>query len=392
MSLTTIHYDRPISHSQRQTTWRIPANNKVYSPSIKILDLLVQPNKASYWPLLTGAYACVKSVIVRLDGRDADLWNSKMALPYMVAQRGGDNEHQQGISRQLHATSNNLKYNSTANLFNFDRVEVDAWSASLNMTVFSDLLQQIQVIDSALELIVNWETDAKLMFLPVDTADPATSADIQVPFLSYETVNFDVPQPKVVYFKQWLTDTFSIPAAKAGSIGDIQRTQVLSTAFANKLVSKIMLVNVPFSVDIGVPHNSIKPLYNLLGPYMSVPMVQESFNIAVGGRNIYVFRGTSNDAIKLSIVQDCWNGNCLLSNSHFQAKSQIVEGLGTSYNGFSSFGAAELNQRILKQLQISYERAGNTAVGVDDAVNENLHLFCVGQIATSLQNGLKVDL
>ena len=256
------------------------------------------------------------------------------------------------------------------------------------MTVFSDLLQQIQIIDSALELIVNWETQDKFMFLPVNPLDPATSHTLQnPPFLSYETVNFDVPQPKEVMFKQWLTDTFNIPAT--GNSPSVLRTEILSTAFANKLVSKIMLVNVPVSVDTGVPVNSIKPLYNLMGQYMSVPMVQESFNIAIGGKTVYVFRGTSNDAIKMSMTQDCWGGNCLLSNSHFQTSEQLVSGLGDSYNGFSSFGAAELNQRILKQLQISYERAGSTGGG---ALDESLHLYCVGQIQTSLQNGIKVDL
>jgi hypothetical protein len=389
MSLTTIHYDRPISHSKLQTVWRIPANNKVFSPSIKILDLILGPNKPSYFPALVGAYACVRSVQIRLDGRDADFWNSKYALPYMVAQRGGDAEHQQGISKQLHSTGNNLVYNSNTNLFEFDRPLVDATSASLNMTVYSDLLQQIQIIDSALELIVNWETQDNVMFLPVDPLDPATSHTLQnPPFLSYETVNFDVPQPKEVMFKQWLTDTFNIPQT-GNSQTSVLRTQILSTAFANKLVSKIMLVNVPVSVDAGSPVVSIKPLYNLMGQYMSVPMVQESYNIAIGGKNVYVFRGSANDAIKMSMTQDCWGGNCLLSNSHFQTSQTLVSGLGTTLNGFSSFGAAELNQRILKQLQISYERAGS---GSNNALDENLHLYCVGQIQTSLQNGIKQDL
>jgi hypothetical protein len=392
MSLTTIHYDRPISHSQRQTVWRIAPNNKVYSPSIKILDLILKPNKASYWPVLVGAYACVKSVQIRLDGRDADFWNSKYALPYMVAQLGGDNEHQQGMSKQLHATGNNLRYNSNTELFEFDRPQVDGGvngttSASVNMTVFSDLLRQIQVIDSALELIVNWETDDRQMFLEVVADDPATSHDIQVPFLSYETLNIEEQQPKVVYYKQWLSDSFLIPSTNNSTA--VLRTQVLSTAFANKFVSKIMLVNVPLSVNTGVPEDSIKPLYNLMSSYMSVPMVQESFNIAIGGKNVYVFRGTSNDAIKMSMTTDCWGGNCLLSNSHFQAVEDLIGGLGATYNGFSSFGAAELNQRVLKQLQISYERAGS---GEDGALDESMVLFCIGQIQTSLQNGIKTDL
>jgi hypothetical protein len=392
MSLTTVNYDRPISHSQRQTVWRIPANNKVYSPSIKIIDLLLKPNKASYWPTLVGAYACIKSVQLRLDGRDADYWNSKFALPYLVAQLGGDNEHQQGMSKQLHATGNNLEYNSNTEFFQFDRPQVDGGlngttSTSVNMTVFSDLLSQIQVIDSALELIVNWETDDRQMFLPVVVNDPATSHDIQVPFLSYETLNIEEQQPKVVNYKQWVSDSFLIP--QTNNSASVLRTEVLSTAFANKLVSKIMLVNVPLSVNGGQPVDSIKPLYNLMGSYMSVPMVQESFNIAIGGKNVYVFRGTSNDAIKMSITSDCWGGNCLLSNSHFQAKKPLLAGLSATNNGFSSFGAAELNQRVLKQLQISYERAGSAEGG---ALDETMVLYCVGQIQTSLVNGIKTDL
>ena len=384
MSLTTIHYDRPISHSKTQTVWRIAANNKVFSPSMKILDLVMRPGEASYWPALVGAYACVKSVQIRLDSRDADLWNSKYALPYMVAQRGGDAEHQQGISKQVHSTGNNLVYNSNTELFEFDRLKVDDISASLNLTVFSDLLQQIQIIDSSVELIVNWETNLKSMFLPVNPLAPALGFDIQPPYLSYETVNFDVPQPKVVNFKQWVSDSFNIaPTANA------TRSEILSTAFANKLVSKIMLVNVPVSVDAGTPVASIKPIYDIMGSYMSVPMCRESFNIAIGGKNVYVFRGTANDAIKMSMMVDCWGGAALLSNSHFQASSSIVGGLGTTLNGFSSFGAAELNQRILKQLQISYQRE---ASGAANALDEGLHIYCVGQISSSLQNGIKVDL
>ena len=393
MSLTSVNYDRPISHSQRQTVWRIPANNKVYSPSIKIIDLILKPNKASYWPALVGAYSCIRSVQIRLDGKDADYWNSKYALPYMVAQRGGDNEHQQGMSAELHATSNNLEYNSKTNHFDYDRKLVDGGlngtkSSSVNMTVFSDLLQQIQVIDSALELIVNWETADNQMFLPVVADDPADEHDIQVPFLSYETLNIEEQQPKVVYYKQWLSDSFNIPPTN-NSQATVLKTEVISTAFANKLVSKIMLINVPSSVDIGVPHQSIKELYNLMGAYMSVPMVQESFNVAIGGRNVYVFRGSSNDAIKMSITSDCWGGCALLSNGHFQAKETLVDGLGNSYNGFASFGSAELNQRVLKQLQISYQRAGS---GDGGALDENLHIYCVGQIQTSLQNLIKTDL
>jgi hypothetical protein len=384
LSLTTVNYDRPISHSQNQTVWRIAANNKVFSPSIRILDLVMKPNKPSFFPALVGAYSCVKSVQLRLDGRDADFWNSKYALPYMVAQRGGDAEHQQGVSKVSHSTGNNLVYNSNTELFDFDRPLVDATSASLNLTVFSDLLQQIQIIDSAVELIVNWETKDNQMFLPVNPLDPATSHEIQVPYLSYETVNFDVPQPKVVNFKQWISDSFNIaPTANA------TRSEILSTAFANKFVSKIMLVNVPVSVDTGVPVASIKPIYDIMGSYMSVPMCRESFNIAIGGKNVYVFRGTANDAIKMSMMVDCWGGVALLSNSHFQASSSIVGGLGTTLNGFSSFGAAELNQRVLEQLQISYQRE---ASGAANALDEGLHIYCVGQISSSLQNGIKVDL
>jgi hypothetical protein len=91
----------------------------------------------------------------------------------------------------------------------------------------------------------------------------------------------------------------------------------------------------------------------------------------------------------MSITSDCWGGCALLSNSHFQAKKNLIPGLAATYNGFGSFGAAELNQRILKQLQISYQRAGSADGG---ALDESMVLYCVGQIQTSLQNGIKTDL
>ena len=396
--LTQIHYDKPVSHSSQQTVWRIPANSKVFSNSMKMLDIKVTTDGVpANFPLLIGAYALVKSVEVKLNSKSCDLWNSKLLLPYMLAQRA-DNERQWGVMKELYKTGNNLSYDGQTDLFNFSSDLVSSSTSTLNFTFFSDLLAKIGIIDDVLELIVTWETDKAKIFVPT-TATVVGDYTIDPPYLSYETVDMDLKQPEIVYFRQWITDQFNIPSvvAAAGQTAT-KRTENLSNAFNSKFVSKVMFINQPADIagasqNSGSVYVSEIDLYKKFGKFLSIPMIKESFNISVNGRAVYTSNSNTNDASKLSMCVDSWGAACLLSNSFFHSKAGTVNGLNSAgnINGFSSFGACELNQRINKQLQISYQRTSDDT-GLQTAFNQPMILSCIGEVLTSLQKGVKVDL
>ena len=387
--LTQIHYDKPVSHTSQQSVWRIPANSKVFSNSMKILDINPVTNQEAYFPLLLGVHALVKSVEVKLNSKSVDLWNSKLLLPYMLAQRA-DSERQFGVMRELYKTGNNLSYDNQSNLFSFTKDLVNDGSSTINLTLFSDLLAKIGIIDDTVELIVNWETNLSKVFIP-----SGTTYTLDAPYLSYETVDMDLKQPQVVYFRQYLTDQFSIPALTAvADQSSTKRTELLSNAFNSKFVSKVMFVNQPNSVASDAPSVDLSDLYTQFGQYMSTPMIKESFNINVNGRSVFTSNSNTNDATKLSMCCDSWNNACLLSSAHFNTKAGIVDTISNvgKLNGFASFGGCELNQRINKQLQISYQRSSDLSGVATTAYNQPMVLSCIGEVMTSLQKGVKVDL
>jgi hypothetical protein len=395
--LTQIHYDKPVSHTSQQTVWRIPANSKVFSNSMKVLDINVETDNPACYPILLGVHALVKSVEVKLNSKSVDLWNSKLLLPYMLAQRA-DNERQFGVMRELYKTGNNVSYNNQTNLFTFVKDLVNDGSSTINLTLFSDLLAKIGIIDDTVELILNWETNKAKMFVPTGVA--VGTYTIDAPYLSYETVDMDLKQPEVVYFRQYLTDQFSIPVVTAAADQTAtRRTEVLSNAFNGKFVSKIMLVNQPVDVvngsqDPASVTPNLSDLYAQFGQFMSTPMIKESFNVSVNGRSVFTANSNSNDASKLSMCCDSWGNACLLSLGHFNTKTGIVDNINNvgKLNGFASFGGCELNQRINKQLQISYQRTSDNTGVPTTAYNQALVLSCIGEVQTSLQKGIKVDL
>jgi len=395
--LTQIHYDKPVSHTTQQTVWRIPANSKVFSNSMKVLDINVQTDEPAYYPLLVGVHALVKSVEVKLNSKSVDVWNSQLLLPYMLAQRA-DSERQFGVMRELYKTGNNLSYNNETNLLKFNKDLVNDGTSTINLTIFSDLLAKIGIIDDTVELILNWETNKAKMFIP--TGNAVGTYTLDPPYLSYETVDMDLKQPKVVYFRQYLTDQFSIPSVSA-AVGQTatKRTELLSNAFNSKFVSKIMLVNQPVDIVNGTQDptsvtTNLSDLYTEFGQYMSVPMIKESYNVNVNGRSVYTSNSNANDASKLAMCCDAFGHACLLSNSHFNAGTGTVDNINSAgkLNGFASFGACELNQRIDKQLQISYQRTSDKSGSATTAYNQPLVLSCIGEVMTSLQNRVKVDL
>ena len=66
-NLMQSHYDKPQSHNQTQTKWVLTAGKKIFAPSLKILDLVINPNNPSYFPVLTGSYSCILRLQVYLN-------------------------------------------------------------------------------------------------------------------------------------------------------------------------------------------------------------------------------------------------------------------------------------------------------------------------------------
>jgi len=393
MSLSQCHYDKPQSHGTTQTRWVLNAGKKIYAPSIKILDLKVKPNTDCYFPALVGAYGAIKRVQIKLDNRLVDVWYAQEILPLLVAGLG-DNEHQKCINRALFSSGNNVVYDTKSKQLALDRPLIqageNATTSSLKLVVFSDLLNAIGVINSSMEIIIDWETNVKSLFCPVLGATAPTSFVIDAPYLAYETLNGEYEQPEKVPFRQWVEDRFTAPALA----GDNQqsRYEVRSNAFQNKTIGRVLLVNTPQCIENGTANVDIAQLYSVFGKYMSVPMKLENYNLAKDGRLIFSLRNVNNDAVKLSTTVDAWGSAVFATNGHFHSvKPMLVElQAGTAIlNGFASYGSVEINDFVSKELQMTYMR--NSDVNATfPSLAESLVISAVAEVKCMLVNGQKV--
>lgn len=395
MSLSQSHYDKPQSHSLVQTRWVLPAGKKIYAPSMKLLDLKVKPNKNSYYPALTGAYSCIKRVQIKLDNRLVDVWYAQEVLPLLVAQLG-DNEKQRCMNRSLFSSGNNVVFDSVNKGLTLDRPLISAGDAAssqqLKLVVFSDLLNSIGVVNSSMEIIIDWESDVKKLFCPEVISDPATSFTIDAPYLSYETLNGDFEEPDKVPFRQWVEDRFTVPAISADNA--MQRYEIRSNAFNNKTIGRVVLVNTPQSIENGQATNEIEQLFSIFGKYMSVPMKMENYNVAKDGRLIFSLRNVNNDAVKLSTVLDSWGNASFVTNGHIHSKQSVLVEIPTAtgakvLNGFASYGSVELNDFVSKELQVTYMR--NSDVNADfPSLGSLLTISAIAEVKCMLVNGQKV--
>lgn len=389
MSLSQCHFDKPTSHSQVQTRWTLPAGKKIFAPSVKLLDIALNPNKPSYFPALVGAYACVKRIQLRLNNRLVDLWTSQAVLPYLIAQ-SGDNEKQFGINSVLYGTGNNVKYDPTTKLLTLERPLVDANKATIKLPIYLDLLNNIGIIDDSIEIIIDWEQSISKLLCPVDPEDPATEFTIDAPFLSYETLNGDYSQPDNVPYRMWLNDQFAVPSIDVS--GTMNQYEVRSNAFNKKTLGRMMLVNTPSSINSGNPNTDAETLYNLFGYYQSTPMVKENFNVALDGRNILTFRNVNNDATKLSVSHDTWGQAVFVTNGHIHAnKSVLIDLSGSPLNGFASYGCVELNSFVDKELAMTYRRFSDNNT-LYPTVAEQLIINAIAEVKCMLVKGEKVYL
>lgn len=386
------NYDLPVSHSRTQTRYVINANRKVYTPSLRLLNVNVSANKASYFPTLIGCYSLIKRIQMKLGGRLVSFWDSESVLPLLVAMMG-DNETQKGIISQLSLTGNNVVYDNETDLLSFNRPRYNEYQGQIKLNVFLDLLNKLQIANDTIEIIIDYNTNPAKVLTPDDPLDPATEYQItNPPFLSFETLTGEWTQPDNVLYNDWVQDVFSIPAGPTSTVADgpTQRYEVRSNAFNNKTIGKLLLVNTPSSVNTLNPNDDVKDLFNLFGQYMSVPMKQEIFNISLDGQTVLTYRNVNNPATKLAITSECWGPSTFVTNGHYHTeKSVLAELQDASLNGFASYGACNLNQYVGRELVLSYSRVMDN-INLYPSLNSQMLISCVAQVKCMLKKGEKV--
>jgi hypothetical protein len=368
MSLTQVHYDKPRSHSNQQTRFIIPRNRKVHTTSMRLLDLVVNPNQACYFPALVGAYALIKKVQVSVNSVPLDEWMAQSSLPYLVAQMG-DNEKQRGIVKELYLTGNNVIHNPVDNTMNLDRPEVDSYSASVKMMVYSDLLANMGICNDEIEIIIDWEDNLGNCLVPVDPANPATSINIQPMYLVYETFVGDMAQPSKFFFRKWVEEQMNIPV---GADNTLQTVELRSNAFNQKTISRLMISNLPITFQAGNVNADAVALYRVFSKYCSVPMLQESFNVGKNGETILSLRNVNNDSLKLGMTGDTWGKSNFVSGAHLHLAVPMLQELNATFtptvsatpvqqlNGFASYGSVDISEMVTKDMQFSYTRLANS--------------------------------
>jgi hypothetical protein len=391
-----IHYDLPISHSQTQTRWVIPRGSSVSSVSMKLLNLKLNPNVPCYFGALIGVYACISRLQLRINKQEIDYYFAPEALPYILAS-SADNEGQKCIFSVLHNTGNNIQYDQASKLLTFQREQVDTTTCEARLALLSNFLQVVGVIDEEIELIVSWNSDIQKYLLPINSNDIVSSINILAPYLSYETLEgTNLKQPNKFIFHELVPDVWSIPAL---STGQSQSVTVRSNAFNQKTINRLMLANVPTTIQNRIPNPDSKALFSLFGSYMSVPMAQEVVNVSIDGNNILTMRNVSNDAIKLSLAVDSFGVYPhAVSLGHVHSKTPVVKELSTAtpvasgkpqLNGFFSYGIVDMYQRVNKELALVYQRTAPDNTNYP-TLGEQLNIYAIGEVQCAFVDGQKI--
>jgi hypothetical protein len=375
--LNTIHYDKPVSHSQSQTRWIIPSNRKVFASSIKVLDLKINPDVDCHFAPLVGAYGCIKRLQVRASGKEIDNWYAQASLPYLLSLP--DNQQQKGVQSQLLGTGNNVEYDTPSKLLKLNRPIVDAQTVQIPLYPLSNWLSEVAFIDEPLEIIITWETNVNKFLVPLEDGTLPTSISIDPPFLAYETVNYPVEQRKNFVFKKTIQDEWYIPAV--GADNTTQDKPFRCNAFADKVLMNLMLVNQPISVYNADPNTDLEKVFRTFGYYCSIPMNNESWNLNVNGENIINFIYPLNDAVKLSLASQAFGNAHFTTEGHVHSqKSSLKELQDAPLNGYCNYGAVEVNQKMKKDLVFTYKRVSKTEEDYP-TLQEPLVVVAVGEVA-----------
>jgi hypothetical protein len=385
------HYDKPISHSQQQTRWVIPAGRKVSAPSMKLLDIKLNPDEDCYYAALIGAYACLRRLQLRVNKKEVNYYFSPEVLPYILASNG-DNEYQRGIMSVLHSTGNNVIYDQESKLLTLERSLVDSQKAEIRLPLLSGFLNAIGVIEDEIEIIIDWASTASeyVKYLcPVDPEAPVTSINIEAPYLSYETLEgSSLSQPDKIQFVELVPDQFIIPAITTDN-AQVTAPIIRSNAFNKKLIGKMLFVNVPSSIAQADPNPDAEALFETFGSFLSVPMSHESFNVSLDGVGLLTMLNVNNDATKLAITIDAFNKvqPHAVSLAHIHSKNSVLKELDVlitgegvpQLNGFFSYGAVELNQRVNQELAVTYQRRSDDNA-LYPTLAESMVLHAIGEV------------
>jgi hypothetical protein len=394
------HYDRPIAHTQTQTRWVIPAGRKVSAPSMKLLDIKLNPNQQCYYAALIGAYGCIRRLQLRVNKKEVNYYFSPEVLGYILPSNA-DNELQKGVMSVLHGTGNNVAYDQATKLLTLQRSLVDSQKAEIRLPLLSGFINAIGVIEDEVEIIIDWASTASeyVKFLcPVDPDVPVTSINIEAPYLSYETLEgSSLSQPDKVQFVELVPDQFIIPAIGTTNT-QVTAPIIRSNAFNKKLIGKMVFVSVPSSLAQATPNADAEALFGVFGSYLSVPMSRESFNVNLDGVGLLTMLNVNNDATKLAITIDAFNKvqPHAVSLAHLHSKNPVLKELDVvitgetdpQLNGFFSYGAVELNQRVNQELSVVYQRRSEDNA-VYPTLGESMVLHAIGEVhcAWSRQTG-----
>jgi hypothetical protein len=388
------HYDKPISHNQQQTRWVIPAGRKVSAPSMKLLDIKLNPNQPCNYAALIGVYGCLRRLQLRVNKKEVNYFFSREALPYILASNA-DNEMQRGIMSVLHGTGNNVVYDQASKLLTLERSLVDSQKAEIRLPLLSGFLNAIGVLEDEVEIIIDWASSSSELgkyLCPVDAAVPVTSINIEAPYLSYETLEgSSLSQPQKITFLELVPDQFLIPAITTDNT-QVTAPIIRSNAFNKKVIGRMLFVSVPSSVSQATINSDSKALFSLFGSFLSMPMSNESFNVNIDGIGLLTMLNVNNDATKLAITVDAFGKvqPHAVSLAHVHSKNPVLKELNVEVpppvqagnpqlNGFFSYGAVELNQRVNQELSVVYQRrsADNTLY---PSLGESMVLHAIGEV------------
>jgi hypothetical protein len=361
---------------------------------MKLLDIKLNPNQPCYYGALVGAYGCVRRLQLRVNKKEVNYYFSPEVLPYILASNA-DNEMQRGVMSVLHSTGNNVVYDQTSKLLTLERSLVDSQKAEIRLPLLSSFINAIGVIEDEIELIIDWASTASeyVKYLcPVDPTEPVTAINIEAPYLSYETLEgSSLSQPEKIQFLELVPDQFIIPAIGTDNT-QVTAPIIRSNAFNKKLIGKMLFVSVPSSLAQATPNSDSKALFATFGSYLSVPMSGESFNVNLDGVGLLTMLNVNNDATKLAITIDAFNKvqPHAVSLAHIHSKNPVLKELkvdvpppvlagNPQLNGFFSYGAVELNQRVNQELSVVYQRksANNTTY---PSLGESMVLHAIGEV------------
>lgn len=377
--LSTTHFDRPVSHNGTkggQTRWVIPAGRKIVAKSMKVLDLKVNPNQKCKFSALVGSFGCVRRCQLRVASKEVDNYYAQGILPYILSLQ--ENEVQRGINKELFGMGNNVVYDPVSKLLTLDVPVVDSQTVQIPLYVFHDFLNTVGILEESVEIIITWESQMLKFLCPVDPANPPTNMAIDAPFLCYETVNYDVKQPKEFIFKKLIQEELVVPAITTNSTSS--EVSLRSNAFTQKTVGRVMMVNQPSSIYTQVPRADAEQLFALFGGYMSIAMMNQVWNLALDGQNILTFKNVNNLATQLGIVSDAFGNGHFSTAAHVNTrKSALKELQGSVLNSYACYSAVELHQMINKDLVLTYRR-DTDIMSQSPTLGDELYIQMIGEV------------